>query len=146
MTGQEILTRLKGVKKTGEQKWQALCPSHDDQQQSLSISVCDNGRVLLYCHAGCDYKDIIKTLRINADNKKATGRIVATYDYLDESRNLTHQTVRYSPKKFLQRRPDGKSGWIWNLKVITPILYRLPELLAADKKKMDFCCRRGKRC
>lgn len=135
MTVQEILAKLQGVKKTGDQKWQALCPVHGDKQRSLSISVGDNGKTLLYCHAGCDYKDIIKKLRIDADNKRATEQIVATYDYLDESGTLVHQTVRYSPKKFLQRRPDGKSGWIWNLKGIIPILYRLPELLAADKRE-----------
>jgi len=136
---QEILDKLDGVKKTGDQKWQALCPVHGDEKQSLSISVGDNGKPLLYCHAGCSYKDIVKTLGIDTNHKKAIKRaIVATYDYLNESGTLVHQTVRYSPKKFLQRRPDGKSSWIWDLKGITPILYHLPELLAANKKEWIF--------
>lgn len=38
-------------------------------------------------------------------------RIVATYDYTDEAGTLLYQSVRYDPKDFKQRRPDGKGGW-----------------------------------
>jgi hypothetical protein len=40
--------------------------------------------------------------------------------------------VRFEPKSFSQRRPDGTGGWIWNLNGVERVLYRLPELLAAD--------------
>jgi putative DNA primase/helicase len=109
----------------------------------LSISVGDSNKPLLYCHAGCNYEDIIKSLENKTNNKtipkKATKRVVvATYDYVDESGTLVHQTVRKKPKDFLQRRPDGNGGWIWNLKGVKRFLYRLPELLAADKKDWLF--------
>jgi putative DNA primase/helicase len=58
--------------------------------------------------------------------------ISATYDYRDEAGCLQFQTVRYHPKDFKQRRPDGKGGWIWNLRGVERLLYRLPELLSAD--------------
>ncbi len=32
----------------------------------------------------------------------------------------------------LHRRPDGAGGWIWNVRGVDPLPYRLPELLAAD--------------
>ena len=64
-----ILPKLKGVKKSGDQKWKALCPCHDDQNQSLSITD-DNGKVLLFCHAGCKFEDIIKKLQITPSSKK----------------------------------------------------------------------------
>ncbi|MBF6022860.1 AAA family ATPase [Lysobacter niastensis] len=51
------------------------------------------------------------------------------YDYFDESGELLYQVVRKPGHKFLQRQPEG-SGWAWNLKGVTPVLYRLPELLA----------------
>jgi DNA primase len=35
-------------------------------------------------------------------------KIVKTYDYKDEAGNLLFQVVRYEPKDFRQRRPDGK--------------------------------------
>ena len=39
--------------------------------------------------------------------------IEATYDYRDEAGRLTYQVVRYPPKDFRQRRPDGSGGWVW---------------------------------
>ena len=55
----QILDRLRGVRKIGERRWEARCPTHDDRTPSLSIRECDNGKVLVYCHAGCDYKAIL---------------------------------------------------------------------------------------
>ena len=64
--------------------------------------------------------------------------IAATYDYRDESGELLYQVVRYEPKDFRQRRPDGKDGWIWNLNNTRRVLYRLQGLLAADKRQWVF--------
>ena len=58
-------------------------------------------------------------------------RIVDTYDYVDEARELLYQVCRTDPKGFFQRRPDGAGGWINNLNGTRRVLYRLPELLAA---------------
>ena len=38
---------------------------------------------------------------------------VATYDYTDENGELLFQVVRKVGKKFVQRRPNGSGGWIW---------------------------------
>lgn len=57
-------------------------------------------------------------------------RIVAQYDYRDEAGNVLSQAVRFEPKDFRQRRPDGKGGWIWYVKGTRIVPYRLPELLA----------------
>jgi len=59
----ELLHLLIGVKKT-KSGWSARCPAHEDDSPSLSISDGDNGRVLLYCHAGCDHKAILAALRL----------------------------------------------------------------------------------
>lgn len=56
-------------------------------------------------------------------------REVAHYDYTDANGNLLFQVVRYVPKNFKQRRPDGKGEWIWDLDGVQRVLYRLPELL-----------------
>jgi hypothetical protein len=47
-----------------------------------------------------------------------------------------YQVVRRPPKQFLQRRPDPDhpGEWIWDLKGVQPIPYRLPELLASDSR------------
>jgi hypothetical protein len=62
----------------------------------------------------------------------STGRrIVATYDYVDENGKLLFQIVRYQPKDFRQRRPDGNGGWIWNVEEVRQVPYRLPEIIEA---------------
>jgi len=65
-------------------------------------------------------------------NGQGPGKILVTYDYTDEAGTLLHQVCRFDPKDFRQRRPDGKGGWIWNLRDARLVLYRLPEVLNAN--------------
>lgn len=79
-----------------------------------------------------------------ADPKKKVplGDPVAVYDYHDAAGKLAHQTLRYVPKTFRQRRPggEGEKEWVWTLTGAEVFPYRLPELLAADKAKPVFLC------
>jgi Family of unknown function (DUF5906) len=63
--------------------------------------------------------------------------VLATYPYCDENNVLLFEVVRFdtadSNERFRQRQPDGKGGWIWNLKGARRVLFRLPELIAAVK-------------
>ena len=63
----------------------------------------------------------------------AGGDIVACYDYADEQGRLLFQVVRYQPKAFRARRPDGQGGWIRNLAGVRRVLYRLPRLAGAAR-------------
>lgn len=65
-------------------------------------------------------------------------RIVAVYPYHDEGGTLLYEVVRFEPKSFAQRRPDGNCGHIWGLNGVRRILYRLPELLAAPRQAIVF--------
>jgi hypothetical protein len=69
--------------------------------------------------------------KANGADHGGLGRIVATYDYIDENGVLLFQAVRYEPKDFRQRRPDldhpGK--WNWSIKGVRQVPYRLTELL-----------------
>jgi len=110
----------------------AKCPAHDDGTPSLSIREVD-GKVLLHCHAGCTQGDVIDALKVRdlwQPDRAENPRIVATYDYTDEDGSLLYQVVRYQPKAFKQRRPDGFDGWTWK-KAERQVLYRLPELFEA---------------
>jgi len=67
---------------------------------------------------------------------QATGGqdIEAIYDYRGEDGTLLYQVVRKFGKRFLQRRPDpGPDGWVWRLGDVRRVLYRLPELVDADR-------------
>jgi hypothetical protein len=147
----DFLSRLKKVRKQGS-GWIACCPAHDDHRQSLSVAVGDDGRILSYCHAGCAFEAICESARIEqrecfadgqshfAHNSNGHRQIAITSDYRDEDGTLLFQAVRFEPKGFSQRRPDGKGGWIWNLHSVRRVLYRLLELLSADPHATVFIC------
>jgi hypothetical protein len=137
-----ILSRLNGVKPCGN-GWKALCPAHDDQKQSLHVSEGKDGRVLIHCHAGCSVNNICQALGIDLRDLfpqkpkvYAGGKspVVATYDYRAANGKLLFQVCRTADKRFFQRRPDGKGGWLNGLGGIQPVLYRLPEVLQALKQ------------
>jgi hypothetical protein len=94
-----VLVRLQGVRRNGS-GWMALCPAHGDKNPSLSINVRDE-KVLLHCHAGCAAEAVraaagIKVDELFGDNGTAP-RIIAEYDYLDETGKLLFQVVRLEP-------------------------------------------------
>jgi hypothetical protein len=65
---------------------------------------------------------------------KRKGKFECAYPYRDAAGKVVHETVRFKdPKEFSQRRPLGNGQYEWSLKGVTPVLYRLPELLAADQ-------------
>jgi putative DNA primase/helicase len=61
------------------------------------------------------------------------GTIVRTHPYRDARRKLLYEVVRFDPKGFAQRRPDGTGGYTWSLDGVERVPYRLPELLAANR-------------
>ena len=63
---------------------------------------------------------------------------VAEYDYRNADGVLLYQVIRFDPKDFRQRRPDGTGGWSWKLGDVQRVPYRLPELLAADRAELVF--------
>jgi AAA domain/CHC2 zinc finger/Toprim-like len=131
----------------------ALCPFHEDKEPSLSINLKSGLFKCFGCNAqgdvfhfyqkkhGCDFQAAVNELGnfagLNAGNgKRATkshDKIIAVYDYHDAGGKVIFQTVRFDPKDFRQRRPNGKSGWIDEIKSLPELVpYRLPELLKAD--------------
>jgi len=138
-----ILSRLNGVKPCGN-GWKALCPAHDDHKPSLKVDEAEDGKVLLKCFAGCDTKDILAAIGLTMRDlypepeqkhgQEGPGKIIATYGYKDADGRLLFQVCRTADKRFFQRRPDGKGGWLNGLGGVKPVLYRLPELLKAVQR------------
>ena len=133
MTADSIIRGLE-ARRSGS-AWMAKCPAHEDSNPSLSIREA-SGKVLLHCHAGCTQRDVVEALKARGLWEAAAPattwakRIVATYDYTDAAGELLYQIVRFEPKDFRQRRPDGRGGWIWK-KHPDQVLYHLPEVLEA---------------
>lgn len=97
MSVDEILNGLRGVRKNGN-GWTALCPAHEDHDPSLSISERD-GKLLLYCHAGCSFEQIAQATGLNM-NRNGEGTCPA----ISEPRRET--TAKSEPKKLVSRNPE----------------------------------------
>jgi hypothetical protein len=145
-----VLQAVEGCKPTAN-GWEGRCPAHDDRRASLSISQGEDGRVLLRCHAGCATEDIVASMGLTMsdlfeDTRHVNGpavptprpRIDVTYDYQDEQGSTLYQVLRYTPKDFKQRKPDGNGGWVWRLGDVRRVPYRLRELLAAPANALVF--------
>lgn len=159
LTITEVLPHLHGAQSRGNGTWVALCPAHDDRNPSLSIRAGDDGRALIHCHAGCTFDAVVAALGLRTNGngaghvtarpsspakqprRAAAGRVVATYDYRAADGALLFQKLRYEPKTFKVRRPDGRGGWAWGLGDVRPVLYRLPELTdpANDWQPVHIC-------
>ena len=130
-SAKHIANALTKASQSGD-NWNCCCPAHDDENPSLSVSEGENDIILVKCHAGCSQEEIIEELK-ELGLWPPGGRACTTYDYVDANRNLLHLAIRYRNKEFKQIRPDGNSGWVWNLKGVEKVPYRLPEVLAAIK-------------
>lgn len=136
-----ILTKLDNVRSTGDGKWSARCPAHDDGHNSLCIGHSEDGRVLLHCQAGCATSDVLAAKGLEMSDlfprnghaeTKSKREIKEVYSYQDATGKLLFQAVRFQPKGFAQRKPADDGGWVWKLNGVPRVLFRLPELLAAD--------------
>lgn len=66
-SAREIAAKLKGeTRPDGSGNYACRCPGpmhkNGDANPSLSVKDGKNGRPILYCHAGCDFRDIVVTL------------------------------------------------------------------------------------
>jgi hypothetical protein len=127
MSKPDILTKLSAVTRTSN-GWTARCPAHDDEKPSLSISVREDGRVLIHCFAGCAPEQVVDAIGMSMADLMPTTKIVATYDYRDEHGSVLFQAVRHSPKTFRLRRRNEKDEWVWKMDGVRRVPYRLPEL------------------
>ena len=118
MTYEQILTHFK-IQKQYEDKAQCVCPAHTDRQASLTVSRGRNSTIL-YCHAKCDYRDILSAVGLATrdlyydDSKPQSGswrayiekregrRIEAIYNYVDyQTGNYLYTKLRLAGEKML---------------------------------------------
>ena len=131
---------------------------HDDRKPSFSI-FRDGGRTAARCHTpkcglagspvsvaaavwGVELPEAARRLAeaigfAPAGNCGRDREIVTTYPYVNADGELLYEVVRFAPKGFAQRRPDGNGGWIWKLNDVPRVLFRLPAVrraIAAGKR------------
>ena len=144
-----ILGRLRDVRGS-DGRFTAFCPAHSDRRErSLSISEGDDGRVLVKCHAGCDFDAIRQALGVDAGAffkaksiptpESAPRKVSRTtrYPIVDAEGATVAEHVREDgangSKKVWWCR-DGKNG-LGGLSVEDLPLYGLPRLLSAQEHR-----------
>ena len=89
------------------------------------------------CKCGVQHGDALPQRNGHKPKSNEQRQVVAEYPYYDEQGTLLFKVVRYNPKDFRQcHYESGK--WIYNLQGVRRVLYRLPDLLKADKKTTVF--------
>jgi 5S rRNA maturation endonuclease (ribonuclease M5) len=148
MYAEEFVDLLDGQKNWSSGQWKCKCPAHDDRVASLVV--CDaEDKILLYCHAGCDWKEILDAVKLKPKNlyhddseysemriydavgytsRQPAEQPEAIYDYHNADGTIAYQVVRFPNKRFRQRRL-ADSGWVWNMDGVKRIPYNLPQLV-----------------
>ncbi len=122
-------------------------PGHTAGDRGTTVRDGDNGDVIFHSFNEGDWKAIKDECRAKGllparqrqpDQWRSTG----TYEFTDAEGTVLYRTVRMEhptkPKRFEAQRPNGKGGWLNRLGDVPRVLYRLPELLAADPAKPVF--------
>ena len=124
-------SKLEKVKQTSN-GIEALCPAHDDISPSLTASFTKD-KILFKCQAGCSFESVVFALGMEEsqffvqEEKTKSKTIEAVYRYEDKDGRHVMDVVRFKPKDFRPRRPDGK----YSLEGIERVPYRLPKMLEA---------------
>ena len=126
------IVSVEATKREGK-NWIALCPFHPDKNRpNLYI---DEEKETYHCFT-CNRNGFLYNPKYRKLKYSYHRNITATYNYKDEEGNLLYQVVRYKPKGFSQRRPDGNNDWIWNMKGVNSVPYHLPEIIQSIEPVM----------
>ena len=132
----DIIDKLGHVSGPDKDGWHTtFCPFHNDQHRP-NLRFNTNGFRCMACGERGGLKKLAAKLGVESEPKPLIHRIVDRYNYKDENGELIFQVVRYEPKSFAQRRPDGNGGWIWKLDGIRRILKESIEV--KDTKREEY--------
>lgn len=150
----QLISKLQGVRQERDGEWWAFCPIHEadggHHDPSLHITESSDGKLLMFCqvckedatapkivHAlGMTMSELYPdhgTKSGRREKRRPRGRKTAEYEYRDEDGAMLFVVRRYEKdgkKDFFQCRPNGRGGWILNIRNVRRVIYRLPELIA----------------
>lgn len=102
----QLLDRLDRVRRRGDQA-DARCPAHEDNRASLSVARGRDNRVLITCHAGCRWQDVLGAVGMEPGDAFGAPRLVREYTYTDAAGIPLYVVERWEPKTFRQRLASG---------------------------------------
>ena len=95
-----LLSTLRNVRKVRDGS-SALCPSHDDRENSLHVAESETGSILLHCFAGCTPEAIVQALGIEMRDlfpEKETSRSGKSHQ-AKRNEKIPAETVRANLEK-----------------------------------------------
>lgn len=110
-----------------------LCLFHSDKQHPNLHVHPQKGFHCFACGAGGSITKLATELGVSPTTEREHREIEIIYHYCD-AKGKPFEVVRFRPKGFAQRRPDGNGGYLWNLKGIVPTLYKHDEVKSAIAK------------
>jgi DNA primase len=128
--------------------YSARCPcrSHDDQKASLSIAETSEGKILMHCHAGCNFEAILQELNIalNSSQIKDNHSSNEYYYYHDGKMNVLYRKVKTSSKSFyFEKFQNGV--WTSGLDEVQRVIYHLPEVISAISENKVIAIAEGEK-
>lgn len=111
--------------------YDARCPAHDDHRESLSISVGDDGRVLLQCFAGCTIEQIAAGMGIQVRHLHPGVELEPTVDELASDKGLDAAFLRSLGLHDLADW-DGVAIPVYDRDGQNPIIRRRTSLIAKE--------------
>lgn len=124
---------------------QVVCPAHDDNNASLTISVIDD-KILMKCHAGCSNESILSKVQLSTKDlfnnekekkeKKKQLKFIKQYSYFDENNSPAHFVRRYTDednKKTFKQGTFLENGTLQYKLPKNLYLYNLPNVINAVK-------------
>lgn len=151
----QILQKFNGNPKKAGDGYNVKCPCHDDGNASLSINEKE-GKILMYCHAGCNTQDIIKKIGLKTsdlflEEKKEnfyTKKGNEDFFYTDELGNIKHKSSKYflNGKKCFSQSSFKNGEWIKGVKDTQLFIYNLPKLLEWKHKVEFIAIVEGEKC
>jgi hypothetical protein len=114
----KILERLEGVRRAGDGRWRARCPSHGSRGGTLVIAERDD-RVLLHCFAGCETGAVLASLGLELSDlfdrplDHSRERVRRAWNASDVLSLVLEESavVAVIASDVLERRTIGEADW-----------------------------------
>lgn len=68
MSIDKLLSPLRGVKQTGNGRFVAQCPAHQDKSPSLAVREMPDGKILIHCFAGCSAAEVLAAIGLSLED------------------------------------------------------------------------------
>jgi hypothetical protein len=81
-------------------------------------------------------QSVVATLE---EERPPSGILTDTYCYTDENGTELYQVLRYMPKTFRYRRPNGNGGFVWGIGDARRVPYRLADILKYPDGTIFVC-------